>query len=257
MPTRKKAPLALALSLGFGFAGCDRPASDVAHGDAVGIAGGAPVGFSLGPRGRTVWRAADAADDRGLSALRRELVGRDVYGYGGIAISCRPDWTKFYENTTPVRVVAIERERGRREWLGTGNAATAPYAYDPGFIAVDPISILVVTPSGVRYPATGQNTGVGGSQKRCPAIELADWQVPVALSLHPPPHPFALATTPLRAGMTRDDVVWKLGYPNEIGTRERLRREPVWEYGAGKSRYEIRFRGDRVSSFTDPDRNRM
>lgn len=56
--------------------------------------------------------------------------------------------------------------------------------------------------------------------------------------------------------MTRDDVVWKLGYPNEIGTRERLRREPVWEYGAGTSRYEIRFR-DRVSSFTDPDRNRM
>jgi hypothetical protein len=195
----------------------------------------------------------ESDNDVALARLRTMLVGHKVYGFGGIAISCRPTWTKFYAASTPVRIRSIEREHGRAVWLGTGNAATNPDAMGAAFVAFDPISIVVDEPSNSRYPIVGMNSLVGGTSGPCPSIEVADWQVETTLSLSPPP---ATATTQaqLRIGATRDSIVWTYGYPNEVGTRATLRAEPTWHYGFAMGRYSVTFADDRVSSFTTPSR---
>jgi hypothetical protein len=198
-----------------------------------------------------VWWPDESGNDRELARLRSELVGRVIYGYGGIAISCRPGWTKFYGASTPVRVRSIERKRGHITWLGTGSRVSDPYVVGVAFIAFDPLSIIVQEPSSARYPPLGTNYSVGGAVKPCPEFELADWQLDTTLSLHPPPTGVDLEC-PLYIGMTRDEVVWTRGYPNEVGMRAALRAESTWQYGPGSTRYTVTFIRNRVVSFTIP-----
>jgi hypothetical protein len=192
----------------------------------------------------------ESGNDRVLEALRKKYVGHSVFGYGGIALSCRPQSTTFYSATTPVVMRSIVRERGTVTWLATGSAASAPYFLGLGFIAYDPLAIHVEEPDSAL--ALGTSGGVGGSTKGCPAFELADWQIDTTLSLRAPPVGIATAQTPLRAGMSRDELVWARGYPNEVGTRATLRAESTWHYGASMARYTVTFRNDRVVSFTTP-----
>ena len=86
----------------------------------------------------------------------------------------------------------------------------------------------------------------------CPAFELADWQIDTTLSLRPPPSGIATPQTPLRIGMSRDDLVWARGYPNEVGTRAVLRAESIWHYGAAMSQFTVTLVEGRIASFTTP-----
>lgn len=147
---------------------------------------------------------------------------------------------------------AIERERGRVAFLGTGPEASAPYVNGLDYLAFEPLLFVVDEPSGARYTPLGRNAGVGGSPTHCPAIELADFQVATTLALRPSPLSAEEANAPLRAGMTRNAVIWAHGYPNEIGSRAEILDKPVWDYGVGLVRYEIRFANDRIASFTKP-----
>lgn len=194
----------------------------------------------------------ESHEDRELAAIRRRFVSHDVYGFGRVAISCRPDFTLFYDATTPVRVRSIERERGRVTYVGTGPEASAPYVNGTGFVAFDPLLFVVDEPSGARYTPLGRNAGVGGSPTQCPAIELADFQVETTLALRPSPLSAEEAEAPRRVGMTRTAVIWSHGYPNEIGSRAEILANPVWDYGVGLGRYKIRFAHQRIASFTKP-----
>jgi len=212
-----------------------------------------PLDKRLANDSQQLWWPDESGNDRELAGLRRQFVGHLVYGYGGIAISCRPAWTKFYAASTPVRVRSIMRERGHITWLGTGSAASAPDA--PGiisFIAFDPLEIVVEEPSSARYPPLGTNYVIKGLSSVCPEIELADWQLDTTLSLHPPPTGVGAEQAALRVGMTRDEVVWTRGYPNEVATRTVLRAESTWIYGVAIGRYTVTFVNDRVASFTIP-----
>ncbi len=202
-----------------------------------------------------VWWPDESGNDRELVRLRKELVGRFIYGYGHIAISCPPSWTKFYAPSTPIRVRSIAREHGHITWLGTGSAASDSYPFVSGapFIAFDPLLIVVEEPSSARYPPTGENHGVGGAAGPCPGFKLADWQVDTTLSLLPPPAGIGPEFAALRVGMTRDEVIWTRGYPNEVGTRAALRGEPTWHYGVGLGRSTVTFIKNRVAAFTTPN----
>jgi hypothetical protein len=145
-----------------------------------------------------------------------------------------------YGPRVPLHIVAIERERGSAT-LGTG-AQYGLLAFGPSFDVAHPLRIEFVLP---KSPPLGYNIIVGGIPGACPAIDLADFQIPLAFSVHPPPH--ALANG-LRVGMTRADVIWQVGYPWEFGDRKKLLGEDVWHYGVGLSQYVITFHHDRVAS---------
>ncbi len=196
----------------------------------------------------------ESGNDRALASLQKRYVGRVVYGYGGTWISCPPQWSKLYSASTPVRVRSIRRERGRITFLATGRDASASYIRGLAFVAFDPLHIVVDQPPATTSPVL-TNRVVEGPVGDCPAIELADWQLDTTFSLDPPPMsvPQAGLLHPLRVGMSRAEVIWTRGYPNEIGTRAMLRAEPVWHYGASPYEvYQIYFTDDRVSSFTTP-----
>lgn len=195
----------------------------------------------------------ESGDDLALTVLRKKFVGHVIYGYGGMWISCPPQWSKLYSASTPIRVRSIQRERGRITFLATGSDASASYISGLAFVAFDPLYIVVDRPPATASPLE-MNRVIQGPAGDCPAIELADWQFDTTFSLDPPPTstPGGLLP-PLRVGMSRADVIWARGYPNEVGTRAALRAEDVWHYGRSPmDSYQILFRDDRVSSFTTP-----
>jgi hypothetical protein len=192
-----------------------------------------------------IWWASKTLGAASLRRLRHTYEGRTVYGYGGIAVSCAPDWTRFYPATTPIRVRSIRREH-TVTWLGTGHASY-PYVGGLGFIAWNPVRVVFsptdATPSGTNYR-------VGGAAGDCPALLLADWQAESVLSTSPPPSSIPTVASPeVKVGMSRDQVAWIRGYPNEMGDRATLRKEVAWRYGTmPMNSSTITFNGDRVAS---------
>jgi hypothetical protein len=149
-----------------------------------------------------------------------------------------------------VRVRSIGRERGTVTWLATGSAATAPAWFDLSFLAYEPLRIVVDVPS--HHLPSGENFAVRGEPGPCPEFELADFQFETTLSLAPPPFRISATPPPLRLGLTRTEILWTRGYPNEFGTKAELLREPIWHYGAAMGAYTVTFRHDRVASFHVP-----
>jgi len=189
-----------------------------------------------------------SSPDRALASLRQRYAGKIVYGYGGTAITCSPQWTHFYSARTPLRVRSIERLRGVRTWLGTGTSSY-PYGIGLGIHVDNPVRLLL-QPIGHPKPS-GMNFGVRGIPGPCPALVAADWQVELLLSTSPPPKSINVNSYAVRAGMSRDEVIWKRGYPHELGERAELRAESTWNYGFSLDRSIVRFRHDRVVSTED------
>jgi hypothetical protein len=193
------------------------------------------------------WPTAAAAPaprqtrDGTLERIRRQLVGHDVYGFGGIALACPPKWSHVYVSAVPLHVVAVERERIGLE-LATG-AQFGMDAYGPSFYEPHPLRIIFAEP---RIAPRGVNYQVGGLAGRCPALDLAAFQIPLAFSLHAPPK--GASQRGVRVGMTRDEVVWRIGYPWELGDQRKLLAESDWRYGVALGSYVITFRNNRVSS---------
>jgi hypothetical protein len=131
-------------------------------------------------------------------------------------------------------------------WLGTGHASY-PYVGGLGFIAWNPVRVVFAPTDAVP---SGTNYRVGGIAGDCPAMLVADWQADVVMSTAPPPASIPTGASPeLKVGMSRDEVVWIRGYPNEMGDRATLRKEAAWTYGTmPMNSSTITFNGDRVAS---------
>jgi hypothetical protein len=197
-----------------------------------------------------IWWPDTGGGDPELAQVRRRFVGHDVYAYGGSAIGC-PTWFRRYGASTPLHVRAIARDRGRVEQLATGptffwglDAAQIP------FIAVEPLRLVVGLPA--AHPNDVDTLdATDGIQEPCPAMLIADWQVDLLLDTRRPP-PGADDLGVVRLGMSRDEVIWRNGYPSTLGDRSELRRQAVWGYDFGGPgvAYTVTFRHDHVTSFT-------
>jgi hypothetical protein len=183
------------------------------------------------------------AHDVTLEKIRRQLVGHDVFGFGQIAIACPPKWSRVYDSSAPLHVIAVERERVGLE-LATGDQFGMD-AYGPSFYEPHPLRVIVAQP---RKPPVGVNYQVGGLPGPCPALDLAVFQIPLAFSLHAPPKGSSQGGA--RIGMRRDDVIWHIGYPWELGDQHKLLAETEWHYGVGLNQYVITFKNNRVSSIS-------
>jgi len=230
----------------------------------------AAPGFARSPEGTDLgygdWSRSDATlsfnlwwppednGDPGVENARKKLTGRNVYGYGGIDIGC-PHWHNMHAASVTIKVSQVLREHGKVAELWTGS--TIHWGNDAAlhFFAIDPLRVVVEMPS-------AKAIGLGGSNQPtsdvlpCPALKLADFQIDRILSVQPPPvksGPPPKDPYSLEVGMTRTDVAWLRGYPNELGDRAELDREPTWQYfdGPGDA-YSVTFRNDRVISFTTP-----
>jgi hypothetical protein len=183
--------------------------------------------------------AANATPDTVIERLRHRFVGHDVYGYGGIAISCPPQWTRFYGPATPIRVSDVQREHAYTT-LATG---VGTRIYGPGFDDSHAVRFVFSLP---RAVSAGVNYHVPGIAGPCPALDLSEFQIPISLSIDPPP--LGALSGGLRVGMTRADVIWQFGYPWELGDKQRLIAERVWHYGVGLALYDVVFKADRVTA---------
>jgi hypothetical protein len=181
---------------------------------------------------------ANATPDAVIERLRHRFVGHDVYGYGGIAISCPPQWTRFYGPAIPIRVTDVQREHAYTT-LATGGGNRV---YGPGFDDSHAVRFVFALP---HAASNGMNYQVPGIAGPCPALDLSEFQIPISLSIDPPPA--GALRGGLRVGMTRPDVIWQFGYPWELGDKQRLIAERVWHYGVGLALYDIVFSADRVT----------
>jgi hypothetical protein len=189
-----------------------------------------------------LWQPDESRGDAELAKLRTRLAGRLVYGYGGLSISCAPQWTRSYGNAVPLRVVSVMRDKGTFSEIGTGTQIGLN-VYGPSFFAADPIRIVFATP---RVAPTGTNYGVSGRSGPCPALVLADFQIASTLSVTPPPSELSCPTRRIPLGITREELIWCRGYPWEIADAETLRREPTWHYGVGLSSFVVTFSHDKI-----------
>jgi hypothetical protein len=189
----------------------------------------------------SVANASSAQQDEGIVKLRQRYVGHVVYAYGNIGLMCAPGWTRVYRPGTALHVVAIERERAGLD-LGTGSQyGLAPYGVS--FFEPHPVRVVFAVP---HEAPVGTNFKVDGLSGRCPAIDLAEFQFPLAFDVHPPEK--SALRGGLRVGMSRQDVIWQIGYPWEPGDQRQLLSENAWHYGVGLSQQVIQFKNNRVSS---------
>lgn len=217
-----------------------------------------PDGTSMAPKGQPIpfqswgqpgglpppllWIPDEAHGDHVLRELRERFVGKTVHGYGGVAMSCPPQWTHLYGPSAPLRVASVLRDTGLIESVGTGTQLGIG-AYGPAFYAKDPIRIVF---DDSKVPYSGINYHIGGHPGRCPALVLADFQVDLAITTRRAPTGVTSTSEPLHIGMSRTSVVWSRGYPWEIADRQTLLKENVWHYGVGLSAYTVSFERGRV-----------
>jgi hypothetical protein len=200
----------------------------------------------------TMWWPDEHGDDATLATLAKRFVGKDIYGFGGITVGCGASWGYTYDAATPIRVRAVERDRGQFAELWPGSTANGGSDDSPHFLAADPLRIVVALPAARPSGTFGSRSG---SIADCPAIVLADWQVDVTIATGPPPAlPNNNAPYPaIKVGMFREDVAWRIGYPHEFGARSELDRENVWSYAnTTPFGFSVTFRDNKVSSYTTP-----
>ncbi len=190
------------------------------------------------------WWPDERGGDPRLRATKARFTGRVAHAYGEAVRICdqpHASWGTGYPAQTPLRVEAVTRERGRVALLQVG-AGTGDFAFR--FLAFDPLALRIADPGEV--PASFQP---------CPfVLRYADpWHVETALSLAAPP---AFVTQPgfvVHAGMSRDDVVWLMGYPGRYGTVASFRAEDRWTYPAPTPfSWWVRFKNDRVVEVKPP-----
>jgi hypothetical protein len=215
---------------------------------------GTDLPFGVWNRPKETWHVAmwwpDTRNgDSSLREAQRRFAGRDVYGYGGILIAC-PNWFDTYPADTPIRVREIVRDVGQIEALWTGSTVSGVDEMAPHFFAVEPLRLLVEKPSAEQLSSGGSS---GQSVERCPALVRADWQLVVTISTIAPPRlaPLTGLYPQFRAGMTKDEVAWRFGYPRSFADLATIRSAATWNYdGSPFNTFSVTFRNNRVSSFT-------
>lgn len=167
--------------------------------------------------------------DAAAADLRRRILGRTVYAFGGSLLECGGS-NKAEPFNAPLRVTRVSRHAGSAYWLETG--ATG-HAYPTFFIAIEPIEV-----------------NVAGCD---PGLRFADpWQAGVSITTQAPP-PGLQPGAAIVPGMSRSAVLWLLGYPNQFGAAQYLNTLRQWDYAwpQGVSKTVI-FEHDRVVRYTPP-----
>jgi hypothetical protein len=204
----------------------------------------------LAPWRVSMWWPDTRDGDASLHDAQRRFGGRDVFGYGGIAVGC-PHRFATYAARTPAYVREVVRDSGQIEELRTGTTAQGGDDMAPHFFAVAPLRLLVDEPSAEPLASGGSS---GTSNERCPALVLADWQLDVTLSLTAPPAlPKLSGIYPqFHKGMTKDEVAWRFGYPRTFDDVAAFRRADRWVYdGSPFNDFWVAFHNGRATTFSE------
>lgn len=170
--------------------------------------------------------------DAAAADLRRHILGRTVYAFGGSLLECQVP-QKFEPFNVPLHVTRVTRHTGAAYWLETG--ATG-HAYPTSFVAVDPIEV-----------------NVAGCD---PGFRFADpWQAGVSITTQAPP-PQLRPGTAIVPGTSRNAVLWLLGYPDQFGSAPYFNALDDWNYAwpMGNSK-SVDFAHDRVVRYKTASRS--
>lgn len=172
--------------------------------------------------------------DAASADLRRRILGRTVYAFGGSLLECGVS-NKAETFKVPLRVTRVSRDVARAYWLETGSTNRA---YPTSFIAIDPIDVNI----------DGCN----------PGLRFADpWQAGVSITTQAPPSNLQPDAGIVR-GMSRSAELWLLGYPDQFGTAQYFNALDVWEYswpqGVSKA---VTFEHNRVARYTPPGKRKI
>ncbi|HEX3464463.1 MAG TPA: hypothetical protein VHS78_10490 [Candidatus Elarobacter sp.] len=190
------------------------------------------------------WWPDERGGDPGLRAIQARFTGRVAHAYGGVVRTCDvpgESWGTEYRAETPLRVEAVTREQGRVALLREG-AGAGDYGFR--FIAFDPIAIRIANPHDTP-PSYGA----------CPfVVRYADpWHVETGLTVAVLPKFSATHGFPVRRGMSRDEVVWRMGYPDQYGTVASFRALDRWTYvEPAPYAWWVEFENDRVVAVQPP-----
>ncbi len=82
-------------------------------------------------------------------------------------------------------------------------------------------------------------------------LRFADpWRVDTSLTTAQPPRDLA---GKIELGMSRDDVIWRAGFPNAYGTVASFRARDLWYYDSPTPfSWWVRFANDRVVEYHPP-----
>jgi hypothetical protein len=177
-------------------------------------------------------------EDEVLAHLRAEYEGKRVWHYAGGWSTC--PWAEPGNGTSdgidlqPVRIKRIVRLYAGPYSLPLSAMPSATAASllnrEGGFVTWTPIVVFLDLhdPMSGRWmpnPASGQETAW-----RCliPWYTMfADrWDFERVFSPTPPAHP----PVAIHVGMTKDDVLWSLGFPLSYGTRAQVLPLDTWQY---------------------------
>lgn len=190
------------------------------------------------------WWPDDRVDDAGLRDVRARFQNRVVHGYGGLALAC-PTWGTQVGPETGISVGSVNREVGSAAVLTTGATWSGDVAFH--FLAFDPLALHLVN-------------AIGSSPRLLPPCDLAlrfadPWHVDTSLTTARPPRLARSNDFPVRVGMSRNEVVWRRGYPNAYGTVASFRAQDHWDYiSPTPFSWSVTFAHDRVVEVHPPGR---
>jgi hypothetical protein len=194
------------------------------------------------------WWPDESNGDAGLRDVRARFSQRTVHGFGGVPFIC-PTWGTRVGPETAVQIGTVTRETGHAEVLRTGLTWGGDVAFS--FLAFDPLALHVT--GGAPAPPDVPNLHL---QPCDVVLRYADpWHVDTSLSTAAPPRIDSADGFAIRPGMSRDDVVWRMGYPNSYGTVASFRAEDRWEYVSPTPfSWSVTFARDRVVDVHPPGR---
>jgi hypothetical protein len=202
------------------------------------------------PLAVAVWWPDERGGDRGLRDARTRFAHRIVHGLGGITVGCEAS-TEQHGSASGVRIAQVSRASGSVALLTTGSLAGGGGDGAFHFLAVDPLVFAIGDPRGVPY-------GTASRFGSCfLAWRFADpWHVDTAITTAKPPRGLGgdrVMSADARPGMSRDEVVWRNGYPKRYGTVASFRAQSFWSYDAPTPfGWSVRFEGDRVAEVHPP-----
>lgn len=194
------------------------------------------------------WWPDERGGDPGLRDVRARFANRAVHGYGNgnIPLQC-PNWATAV-GPAGVRIGAVVREVGHAEVLQPGTTWGGDVG--PQFLAFDPLALRVV-----GGPAPPQLPSPLPALVPCDfTLHFADpWHVDTSIATAAPPRLPMGKGFAVRPGTSRDEVVWRYGYPNEFGTAASLRAENEWRYlSPTPFSWSVTFEHDRVVHVDPP-----
>ena len=185
-------------------------------------------------------------DDAATADLRRRVLGKTVYAFGGSMVGCYGSGTG-YPPTAPLTITRVMRHTGVTYELDTGT--TAHGASNFAFFAVDPIEVKIITTSHAVM-----NSGSDDAEQPCdPGLRFADpWQAGVTITSATPP-PEIRPGARIAPGTSRRTVLWLLGYSDQFATAQYFNALDDWEYSGPSFRaMSVEFRNNAVTVFHSP-----